>query len=148
MKNRDLRNTNVPRPAQNNESCSHTFLSPQETRLTTTSILSITPSLSLTLLPTLNRSDVFPRIVKESNNKIRLTGSWLTEIGELDTAGKYFISHTLNISPFFEYPVFFCLDSHCLRSCKVQEREMALTKGHGSQELQHPMTHNLRRHAC
>ncbi|KAG0272495.1 hypothetical protein BGZ95_011753 [Linnemannia exigua] len=33
-------------------------------------------------------SDVFPRIVKESNNKIRLTGSWLTEIGELDTAGK------------------------------------------------------------
>ncbi|KAF9541583.1 hypothetical protein EC957_002952 [Mortierella hygrophila] len=34
-------------------------------------------------------SDVFPRIVKESNNKIRLTGSWLTEIGELDTAGKF-----------------------------------------------------------
>ncbi|KAH7032298.1 hypothetical protein BKA57DRAFT_218426 [Linnemannia elongata] len=31
-------------------------------------------------------SDVFPRIVKESNNQIRLTGSWLTEIGELDTA--------------------------------------------------------------
>ncbi|KAF9905894.1 hypothetical protein EC991_001221 [Linnemannia zychae] len=33
-------------------------------------------------------SEAFPRIVKESNNKIRLTGSWLTEIGELDTAGK------------------------------------------------------------
>ncbi|KAG0019765.1 hypothetical protein BGZ80_005306 [Entomortierella chlamydospora] len=33
-------------------------------------------------------SEAFPRMVKESNNKIRLTGSWLTEIGELDTAGK------------------------------------------------------------
>ncbi|KAG0048829.1 hypothetical protein BGZ83_006269 [Gryganskiella cystojenkinii] len=31
-------------------------------------------------------SEAFPRMVKESNNKIRLTGSWLTEIGELDTA--------------------------------------------------------------
>ncbi|KAI7816740.1 hypothetical protein BC939DRAFT_467931 [Gamsiella multidivaricata] len=31
-------------------------------------------------------SEVFPRLVKESNNKLRLTGSWLTEIGELDTA--------------------------------------------------------------
>ncbi|KAF9928455.1 hypothetical protein FBU30_002357 [Linnemannia zychae] len=36
-------------------------------------------------------SEVFPRIVKESNNKIRLTGSWTTEIGELDTAGKFHI---------------------------------------------------------
>lgn len=36
-----------------------------------------------------SRSEVFPRMVKESNNKVRLTGSWLTEIGELDTAGKY-----------------------------------------------------------
>ncbi|KAF9935766.1 hypothetical protein BGZ65_003021 [Modicella reniformis] len=33
-------------------------------------------------------SEVFPRMVKESNNKLRLTGSWLTEIGEQDTAGK------------------------------------------------------------
>ncbi|KAF9360662.1 hypothetical protein BGX34_007638 [Mortierella sp. NVP85] len=33
-------------------------------------------------------SEAFPRMVKESNNKLRLTGSWLTEIGELDTAGK------------------------------------------------------------
>ncbi|KAG0301013.1 hypothetical protein BGZ98_008687 [Dissophora globulifera] len=31
-------------------------------------------------------SEAFPRMVKESNNKMRLTGSWLTEIGELDTA--------------------------------------------------------------
>jgi len=31
-------------------------------------------------------SEAFPRMVKESNNKLRLTGSWLTEIGELDTA--------------------------------------------------------------
>ncbi|KAF8980051.1 hypothetical protein BGZ46_004679 [Entomortierella lignicola] len=37
-------------------------------------------------------SEAFPRMVKESNNKIRLTGSWLTEIGELDTAGKFFKS--------------------------------------------------------
>lgn len=50
-------------------------------------------------------------MVKESNNKIRLTGSWLTEIGELDTAGKYF-SHTYthtthaHYSAFFEYPGF------------------------------------------
>lgn len=28
-------------------------------------------------------------MVKESNNKIRLTGSWTTEIGGLDSAGKY-----------------------------------------------------------
>ncbi|KAF9437065.1 hypothetical protein BGZ76_002083 [Entomortierella beljakovae] len=34
-------------------------------------------------------SEVFPRMVKESNSKIRLTGSWLTEIGEQDTAGKF-----------------------------------------------------------
>ncbi|KAF9311271.1 hypothetical protein BG003_007587 [Podila horticola] len=33
-------------------------------------------------------SEAFPRIVKESNNKIRLTGSWTTEIGGLDSAGK------------------------------------------------------------
>ncbi|KAG0245803.1 hypothetical protein BGX31_006095 [Mortierella sp. GBA43] len=33
-------------------------------------------------------SEAFPRMVKESNNRLRLTGSWLTEIGELDTAGK------------------------------------------------------------
>ncbi|KAI8345865.1 hypothetical protein B0O80DRAFT_479368 [Mortierella sp. GBAus27b] len=31
-------------------------------------------------------SEAFPRMVKESNNRLRLTGSWLTEIGELDTA--------------------------------------------------------------
>ncbi|KFH62504.1 hypothetical protein MVEG_11897 [Podila verticillata NRRL 6337] len=31
-------------------------------------------------------SEAFPRIVKESNNKIRLTGSWATEIGVLDSA--------------------------------------------------------------
>ncbi|KAF9985497.1 hypothetical protein BGZ75_002944 [Mortierella antarctica] len=33
-------------------------------------------------------SEAFPRMVKESNNRLRLTGSWLTEIGQLDTAGK------------------------------------------------------------
>ncbi|CAO3571789.1 unnamed protein product [Mortierella alpina] len=31
-------------------------------------------------------SEAFPRMVKESNNRLRLTGSWLTEIGQLDTA--------------------------------------------------------------
>ncbi|KAG0342043.1 hypothetical protein BG004_005778 [Podila humilis] len=36
-------------------------------------------------------SEAFPRIVKESNNKIRLTGSWTTEIGGLDSAGKFHI---------------------------------------------------------
>lgn len=45
---------------------------------------------------------MFPRIVKESDNKIRLTGSWLTEIGELDTAGKYiFFSHTPHFIPMY-----------------------------------------------
>ncbi|KAG0227783.1 hypothetical protein BGW41_003680 [Actinomortierella wolfii] len=33
-------------------------------------------------------SEEFPRIIKESNNRVRLTGSWTTEIGELDSAGK------------------------------------------------------------
>lgn len=83
---------------------------------------------------------MFPRIVKESNNQIRLTGSWLTEIGELDTAGKYFFfSHTTS----FRTLVY--LGSHCffLCVCRMEVvlcaagrkgKEMALAKGNGSQE--------------
>ncbi|KAG0039360.1 hypothetical protein BGZ82_008582 [Podila clonocystis] len=48
-------------------------------------------------------SEAFPRIVKESNNKIRLTGSWTTEIGGLDSAGKLTLLRFFHIWEFEGY---------------------------------------------